>query len=177
MTENDMFRDFSVFSDFSPETLSEIAKLAVVLTFESGETIFQEGENARDLYGILDGEVELSTRFNQQVLKTDIQYEESIQTRIETIEKNIVVDAVGPGEILGWSSLIKPRLLTSTATCTVPTRAFCMSADDLKLIFDRNPQVGYGFMVRLSEIISQRLRTRTDKLIESWNEAFDLDRI
>jgi len=32
-------------------------------------------------------------------------------------------------------------------------------------------------MERLSEIISKRLRNRTDKLIESWHQAFDMERI
>ena len=177
MLEKELVTGFSIFSELPQEKLSEVAQRGKILEFDSNETIFQEGETALNLYGVLDGEVELSLIFRDKILKTDIQYEKSIQTRIETIEKDIVVDSIGPGEIFGWSALIRPRLLTSTAKCSKPTRIFSLPAADLKAIFDKDPQVGYVFMERLSEIISQRLRHRTDKLIEIWCEAFEVNRI
>ena len=118
--------------------------------------------------------VELSLVVSDRILKTDIQYEESIQTHINTIEKDITVDLIEPGEIFGWSALIKPGLFTTTARCSKAARIISLPADKLKAIFDKNPRVGYGFTERLAEIISQRLRNRTDKLIESWNQAFDV---
>jgi len=44
-----------------------------------------------------------------------------------------------------------------------------MLADDHSL--------GYMIMTKLSNIISNRLKVRTDKLIETWVEAFDTDKI
>jgi hypothetical protein len=44
-------------------------------------------------------------------------------------------------------------------------------------MFEQNPALGYVFMEKLAEIISQRLQKRTDKLIEAWGEAFEIDRV
>jgi len=177
MIEKDLFKYVSIFSDIPQEHLSEISQWSKVLEFDSDETIFQNGEIAFDLYGVVDGEVELSLVVKDKILKTDIHYEESIQTHIETIEKDIIVDSIASGEILGWSALIEPGQYTTTAKCSKSTRIISLPADKLKAIFVKNPQIGYVFMGRLSEIISQRLRHRTDKLIESWSQAFDVDRV
>jgi len=177
MLEKELFKGFSFFSDIPQEHLLEIAQWGKVLEFDLNEIIFHDGENAFDLYGVVDGEVELSLVVTDKLLKTDIQYEESIRTHIETIEKDIIVDSIEPGEIFGWSALIKPRLFTTTAKCSKSARIISLPADKFKAAFDKNPQVGLVFMERLAEIISQRLKNRTDKLIEGWSQAFDVNRI
>ena len=75
--------------------------------------------------------------------------------------------------ISAWSALIAPHQLTSTATCTEPTRLIVVPADALEAVFERAPQAGAVFMKRLAEVIAQRLRHRTDKLIESWKQGFE----
>jgi CRP-like cAMP-binding protein len=175
--EKDLLKGFQVFSDIPQEHLSEISQLGKVSEFDLNQTIFQDGEKAFDLYGVVDGEVELSIAVRDKISKTDIQYEEYIQTRIETIENDIIVDSIEPGEIFGWSALINPKLFTTTAKCSKPAMIFSLPADKLKSIFDKNTQLGYVFMEQLSEIISQRLRARTDSLIEGWSLAFDVNRI
>lgn len=76
------------------------------------------------------------------------------------------------------SSLINiEKIMTSTARCTTQTNIFSIAATNLKAMFDQNPKLGYLMMGRLAEIISQRLQTRTEKLIEAWGEAFGLAKI
>ncbi len=177
MIEKDLLKNFPIFSDTPQENLSEIAQLGKISKFDLNQTIFQEGGKAFDLYGVVDGEVELSITVKDKIIKTDIQYEESIQTRIETIENDIIVESIETSEIFGWSAFVNPRLYTSTAKCSKPVRLISLPADKLKSIFAKNPQIGYVFMEQMFQIISQRLRNRTDKLIESWNQAFDVNRI
>ena len=177
MIEKNLLEKFSIFSDIHAENLMEIAQFGDILEFSAGQTIFEDGEKASDLYGVLDGEVELGITVKDKILKADIQYEEALQTRIETIESVIIVESIDPGEIFGWSAFIDPRLYTSDARCSQPARILSLPADELKAIFAQSPQVGFVFMERLSEIISRRLRNRTDKLVESWSQAFDVNRI
>jgi CRP-like cAMP-binding protein len=177
MLKKESLKRFPIFSDFGEQQLGEIAEWADIFEFDSNETICREGQNAFNLYGVLDGKVALSLMVRDRILKTDIQYEESILTRIETIEKDIVFDLLGPGEIFGWSALTSPRILTSTAKSVRPTRIFSLPAVELRTILHRNPQAGYAFMERLAEIISQRLKNRTDILIESWSQAFGVDSV
>ncbi len=177
MLEKGLLTEFKVFSDIPQDKLEEIVQLCDILEFKSQEVIFNQDEAAKNLYGVLDGKVELSIMFKEKILKTDIQYEESILSRSEDVERQIVVDIVGPTEVFGWSSMVRPDLLTSTASCSIPTRIFSIRAANLKAMFEQNPALGYVFMEKLAEIISQRLQKRTDKLIEAWGEAFEIDRV
>jgi len=67
--------------------------------------------------------------------------------------------------------------MSKTSSCSIPTRIFSIRATNLKAMFEQNPALGYVFMEKLAEIISQRLQKRTDKLIEAWGEAFEIDRV
>ena len=73
------------------------------MEFNPAEVIFRFGEPAKHLYGVLEGEVNLSVVFKDKVLKTEIRYEEAIQSSIVEEEKSIVVDKVLPGQIFGWA--------------------------------------------------------------------------
>ncbi len=177
MDEKGLISGFSIFSGASQDHLSAIAKHVEVLKFHSGETIFHEGTKGSKFYGVLEGEVELVLVAKDNVLKTDVQYEEYARSRTETVERNIVVDSIGPGEIFGWSAFTPEGRYTSKAVCVGPTRVFALSAANLRAFFSDHPQMGYPFMERLVDIISKRLTNRTDRLIEVWSEAFNINRI
>lgn len=177
MEGKDLLKGFPIFSNFPQEQLSEITQWSKTSDYSLNEIIFRDGETAAFFYCVVDGEVELSLVFRDKILKTDIQYEESIQTHIENIQKEIIVDSIEPGETFGWSAMVEPRLFTTTARCSKTSNIISLPIDRLKAVFDKNPHLGYVFMERLAEIISQRLRDRTEKLIESWSQAFDVNNI
>ncbi len=177
MIDKGLLEGFSIFSAVQQDRLSAIAEKCELLEFKSNEMIFHQGDMAKNLFGILDGEVELSLLFQDRILKADIAYEESIQARFEVLEKPIVIETLGPGDVFGWSALVNPKQLTATARCSKPTRVFSLPADELKAMNDQDPATGYIIMEKLAEVISQRLQTRTDKLIETWGEAFDVDKV
>ncbi len=168
---------FKFFSEVAPESLELIAQKCEVLEFGTGDVIFQFDEPATRLYGLLEGEVDLSIVFKDKVLKTEIQYEESIKASIIDEEKSIVIDSVLPGQIFGWASLVGPARRTVTAGCTEDCRVVAVAAADLQAMFAKDHYLGYLIMKKLSDIIAKRLRNRTDKLIETWVEAFDGDAI
>jgi CRP-like cAMP-binding protein len=177
MVEPNQLSGFSIVAGMPSEILAEIARNATIESFETGEVLFEEGDMAMALYGLLEGEVELSILFRDRVLKAEVRYEEYVHKREEIIEKEMVFETVAPGEIFAWSALIAPHQLTSTATCTAPTRLIVLPGDALDAIFERAPRAGAVFMKRLAEVIAQRLRHRTDKLIESWYQAFGEERL
>jgi CRP-like cAMP-binding protein len=172
MVEANQLSGFSIVADMPLEILAEIARNATIKSFKSGAVLFEEGDMATELYGLLEGEVELSLLFRDRVLKTEVRHEEYVHKRVEIIEQEMVFETVAPGEIFAWSALIAPHQLTSTARCTESTRLIALPADALEAILERAPQAGAVFMKRLAEVIAQRLRHRTDKLIESWYQAF-----
>ncbi len=175
--DKDTLSEFEIFSDVSRDTLSIIARDCEALEFEENHVIFKPGEVSEKLYGVLEGEVELCLIFKDKILKTEIQYEEAVQTCVEIKEKAIVVDIVGQNEVFAWSSFVKPAKTTTIARCVGNCRILAVPAGHLHSICIEDTAFGYLFMQRLSEVISRRLNNRTEKLIEAWGQAFGADKI
>jgi len=168
---------FKFFSEVVPETLEMIAQKGEELEFGPGDVIFHFDEPAEHLYGLLEGEVDLNIVFIDKVLKTEIEYEEAIQASLVDEEKSIVIDTVLPNQIFGWASLVGPARRTVTARCTESCKVIVIAAADLTAMFAKDHSLGYTLMKKLADIIAKRLKLRTEKLIETWVEAFDGDAI
>jgi CRP-like cAMP-binding protein len=177
MTKENPLSRFKFFSGVAPETLEIIAQKGEIREFDAGAVVFHCYEPAEHLYGLLEGEVDLSLVFKDKVLKTEIEYEEAIQATFVDEEKSIVVDTVRERQVFGWASLVGPGHRTVTARCTKPCRVIVIPAAELKAMFEEDHFLGYTIMEKLCNVISRRLEKRTDKLIETWGEAFDVNRI
>jgi len=177
MTAKNPLAGFKFFNEVKPETLESIARMGEKMEYKAGEAIFRFDEPAIHLYGVITGEVDLSVVFKDKVLKTEIEYEEAIQTNLVEKEKSIVVDSVLPGQVFGWASLIGAGRRTVTAHCAVASRVIALPAAGLRMMFEEDNALGYVIMKKMSDIISKRLQKRTEKLIETWVEAFDVDEI
>jgi len=177
MPEENLLTRFPFFSDVDPDTLDAIAVKGEILEFKAKDVIFRVDEPAAHLYGLLEGEIDLILVFKDRVLKTDIEYEEAIQASMVDEEKEIIVDHVAAGQVFGWASVVGPPKRTVNAACSKNSRVIAMPAGELKAMFEKDHTLGYIIMKRLSDIIARRLRHRTDKLIETWGEAFDIGTI
>lgn len=177
MSDQSILEGFRFFQGLSTEEVSTVTRMSEIKEFQAEETIFQEGRVAENLYGVVDGEVDLFLIFEEKILKTDIKYEESVLSSIETLKNPIVVDTVKSGEIFGWSSLIGPGIFTTTARCISPAKILTLPASRFKKMLYENPQTGIIIMEHIAEIISRRLQSSTLSLIESWGEAFGVYKI
>jgi len=177
MSQQNLLSGIPFFSDVDPDTLAAIAGKGEILEFKAKDIIFRVDEPATHLYCLLEGEINLILVFKDKVLKTDIEYEETIQASMVDEEKDIIVDTVKAGQVFGWASIVGPARRTVNAECLQSSRVMALPADKLKAMFDNDHSLGYVIMKRLSAIIARRLRLRSDKLIEAWGEAFDINSI
>ncbi len=177
MTEKNPLAGFKFFNEVKPDTLESIARMGEISEYKAADVIFRFDEPATHLFGVMEGEVDLSVVFKDKVLKTEIEYEEAIQASMVEEEKSIIVDSVLPGQIFGWASLVGAGRRTVTAHCAQASRVFVLPATELKTMFETDNALGYVIMKKLSDIISKRLQKRTEKLIETWVEAFDVNEI
>ena len=177
MPEKNLLTRFPFFSDVDPATMEAIAGKGKILEFNAEDTIFHVDEPATHFYGLLEGEIDLILVFKDKVLKTDIEYEEAIQATMVDEEKEIIVDRVSAGQVFGWASLAGASKRTVNAKCSENSRVMAIPADELKAMLEKDHTLGFTIMKRLSDIIAGRLRKRTDKLIETWGEAFDIGSI
>jgi CRP-like cAMP-binding protein len=78
----------------------------------------------------------------------------------------ILTDTLGPGDIFGWSALIKE---TPWSTLKVVDRTEVLYIDPVELLSlcEKNNHLGYMFMKNLAGIISSRLRRHRICLLNS----------
>lgn len=168
---------FSFFSSLSKERLAEIESFSILQHYKKGDIVFDCNEPARNLYGIVSGEVDLSILFKEKIITKNIKYEEYISTHIENLEKPITIETVQKGDMFGWSALVEPEKMTATARCNKDCDIVLIPAVDLKELFARDPELGYHLSSQINSLIAQRLNNRTENLVEAWCTLFETEHI
>jgi CRP-like cAMP-binding protein len=129
----------------SDDDLAKIAALPSIRIeiYETGVTISNEGEPARDLYILVDGRVDLRMR---------------IHFELGSPAREITVDAVTKGSVFGWSALVRPYLLTKTSVSAEESKALVISGKELIELMESDKHIGYEIMQNIASVVASRLR-------------------
>ncbi|MBN1320436.1 MAG: cyclic nucleotide-binding domain-containing protein [Thermoleophilia bacterium] len=132
----DELRQFKIFSELDLADLDAIAQIALIEDFESGEELTLEGAPAERLYLFLKGGAAVKVRSpeGQQVL----------------------IDELGPGELLGWGAVMEPHVYTASAWTTEPSEAMVVPGAKLRELCEANKHIGYQVARGIGEVMSRR---------------------
>jgi CRP-like cAMP-binding protein len=177
MLDQNALSQFGFLADLPASILTDMAAASRLLSFKRSDVIFHIGEKAETLYGLIEGEVDLSLVVLDKSLKAEIEFEEAV--RVQFLEKasRISVDTARPGQVFGWSALTGRGRRSVTATCSLPTRVAAIPAQLVFAICAKDPALGCVLMKRLVGIIANRLDNRNKRLIETWVEAFGVPKV
>lgn len=128
--------------------LKVIVGCASNVSFEEGETIFREGEEANCFYLIRQGRVALEV------------YAAGIGT--------ITIQTLDAGDILGWSWLVPPYRWHFDARVVEPVRAIALDGECLRRKCEDDHDLGYELLKRFAEIITQRLQATRLQLLDVY---------
>lgn len=140
-----------LFEGLSDNELEKIASLSRKEEYGAGAIIFEEGDSARNLYIVEDGEIALETKLDLGPYAAP---------RLATIE------VLTPGEAFGWSALVEPHILTSSARCLKTARVITIEGSGLRHLIDSDAHIGQKVIARLTSIVASRLRDTREKLNE-----------
>lgn len=140
------------FADSPTEVLGELQSLAKTSTFDNSETIFKEGDPAKDIFLLKSGSVELIY---------------TLPTRSNT---PVRIGVVHPGQLFAWSALTGADGLTAGAVAMEQSEAFIIPANKFRVVMDANPDFGYLVMSRLAKLIASRLQDSRTQL--QWLNAY-----
>lgn len=138
-------RSLAFFRGMSDPQIQALANLAKPVEFPAGTVIFSECEPATHCYFIVSGSVLLEICGSDQC------------TTILT---------VGPGELLGWSTLLGASRLTATARCQGPTQVFELIGSEVIALCDSDPVLGYKLMRCIAQTLSGRLTATRLQLLD-----------
>jgi CRP-like cAMP-binding protein len=148
MNPGNILRLSPLFQVLSSDLIDTVAEQCHRETFGPGAEIFGAGEIAQYLYVLERGNVAL-------VILTEAR-EEVIFSTVTT-----------PGEILAWSALVEPRVLTASAECLSETVLLFLEANKLQSLLEAYPYQGLIFMRRLASLIAMRLKDTQRRLMGS----------
>jgi CRP-like cAMP-binding protein len=160
MISPELIRRFPLSAGLSPEQVITLAKAANEESVAAGHFFFHEGDELAALYLVLEGIAAVVMEVPDQSVEQKV----SGQLTGQLQTKDIVISAVGPGEIFGPSALIPPHKASSSAKATTACRVIVFDALQLRQIFEDDCRFGYIMMQKAAQIIRERLN---DMRIES----------
>ncbi len=129
----------------SDDQVRSLLKLAKFEQFPSGTVIFNECDPATHCYLVISGSVFLE---------------------ICGPDKCTTILTIGPGELLGWSTMLGAARLTATARCLEPTCVVEMVGAEVLALCDADPALGYQLMKCIAQALSGRLTATRLQLLD-----------
>ena len=129
----DLLRRVTLFSGCSKRELGEIARITDEIDFPAGKVLIRQGEPGRQLFIIVEGNVEV-TRDGKQLPPER-----------------------GGSEFFGEISLVSASPTTATVETTTPVRALIITPRDFKALLEHQPaiqrRVLHSFSERLAPFV------------------------
>ncbi len=136
-----------IFYQLTPTQLEMIANLCKEAAFKPGETIFKENSDSKELYVIMDGEVEISID-PSLVGGPDV-----------ANEPHRVIATMRRGQSFGEIALVDEGLRSASAQAgKSPTRLLVIPRDKLIMLCETYPQLGYRLMNNLAADLAMKIR-------------------
>jgi len=146
-------RSIGLFGALSDEVLRQFSTTLTVQVIETGATLFREGEDGREMFVVLQGELEVLKRSHRG---TDAR-----------------VALLGPGDWVGDMSIVDIQPRSASVRALAPTRLLRVTAADLDTVY-RNDLKAYCIVIlNLARELSRRLRVTDGILADLIASVFD----
>lgn len=138
----------NVFGFMTPEQIDALSNASEVIEKQTGDTIYQRGENTKYFYVVLDGSVALRLPENGS--------------------ESILIDEIEAGNMFGSCISLEFGTYFCSAQCTKQAHLLRVDTATLKKILDRDCCMGYAIQSRISQIYFERYM-KTMKKLQSQN--------
>ena len=136
-----------IFYQFTPTQLEMVANLCQEVVFQAGEIIFKENSDSKELYVIVQGEVEILINPSTIGSVSENKYKDSV---IATLRR---------GQSFGEVALVDEGLRSASARAVQKgTRLLVVSRDKLIMLCETYPQLGYRLMYNLAADLAMKIR-------------------
>jgi CRP-like cAMP-binding protein len=140
-------REVGLFGALSDEFLDHLTKTLSVRRVLVGETVFREGDPAREMYVVLDGEMEVLKRGRR-----------GRETRVAIL---------GPNDCFGEMSIIDMQPRSATVRALGSTRLLRISTEEMDALYRFDLKSYTLIILNIARDLSRRLRV-TDGLLADF---------
>jgi CRP/FNR family cyclic AMP-dependent transcriptional regulator len=145
MVSLEQLKEIRFFDGFSETQLADIASYCVVKDFAKGDIVSREDDPATHLYFLSKGMLDVLIQLPGG--------------------KPVSAITIRPGEMFGWSGLVRPYRFTSSAIALDHSVIITLEAQVVKQMFQKDPELGFEIMERIATIATQRLRDTRQQLL------------
>jgi CRP/FNR family transcriptional regulator, cyclic AMP receptor protein len=152
-TTIEKLREIGLFGGLNDEVLEGIIQTLTILDMDSGSVVFQEGDSGREMFVLLDGEVEVLRHSKR-----------GHETRVAVL---------GPGDWFGEMSILDVLPRSATARVVAPSRLLRLTAHELDALYRRDLRSYSLLVLNIAREMSRRLRVADGLLAELVNNMMD----
>lgn len=135
---------FSLFKSIALDALQDLSAHCELQVLEPGETLFEQGDPAQNLYLVEEGEVALIRSYDNG--------------------EEVVLARIGPNEVIGELSMIVDEGRTAGAVAIQPSRLIMLDRDKFFHYLEQFPSVA----MELMKLLAKRLR-QTTLMVREWS--------
>ena len=131
-----------IFYQFTPAQLELVANLCQEVSFAEGDIIFRENSSSKELYVIVQGEVDILFNSNEMDKKGDT-----------------VIAKLRRGQSFGEVALVDEGLRSASArSVEKDTKLLVIGRDKLVMLCETYPHLGYRLMYNLAADLAMKIR-------------------
>ncbi|MCP4166680.1 MAG: Crp/Fnr family transcriptional regulator [Chloroflexi bacterium] len=156
MISPEILRRYPFFAGLTHDNLVTLANTAKEISVEQDQYLFHEGGEVRELYLVLEGAISVVMELPLQ--DSEHAVSDQLVGALET--EAVVLSAIGPGEVFGWSGLVPPYQTMAGAKTLTSCRIVVFNCEALQKAFEDDCQFGFLMMQKVAQVIRERLRDR-----------------
>ncbi len=138
MIDEGRLRALPFFAGLAEPVVAALAAEGQERDLAAGELVIEQNDEAREVFLLEAGSVELLLRF-------------------EGVGDLFMGSFQEPGSIFGWSALRPPYRYTDSVRCEQPTRLLCFSRASLEAVMAEDPVLGFVLLQRVTSDVARQL--------------------
>ena len=146
---------FSIFAGLPPQQLALLVPIFWRQQYPAGEHVFQQGDQALNIFIVESGEVVLRFR----------PYDGG----------SMDIETIWPGGVFGWSAALGRPQYTSGALCKTPTTLLATHGSDLRRVMRRDRELGALLLDSMAQLVAHRLDSFRSQLLTLLHSESDPD--
>ena len=144
-TPADALRAHRFTRDLSDSQIATLASIACPITFAEDELVLVDGQICRSLFLVLEG---------------------SVSVELHTQRFTVAVQALGPGQAFGWSSLLDDQDTLFQVRSREQTTALRLDGPALKEACQKDTGLGYEILHRALQLVAGRVQATEERFAE-----------
>ena len=137
MPLEDLFRQHQFAHGLSHAQIARLAAIASEVSFGEDEVVLLDGQRSAALYLVISG---------------------SVVVELCTANYVVNVQALGPGQVFGWSALLDRQDTLFQVRAREETRALRLDGESLKTLCRSDPALGIEILQRTLHVVAGRVK-------------------